>query len=319
MVKKNRMSRMATSASSRYWLTLRKDIARDKRLYIMLIPFVMFYIIFQYKPMTGLVIAFKDYNVFTGINESPWVGFQNFQRFFFSPYFFRTLKNTIIISLYDIIFGFPAPIILALLFNELRCKWFKSAVQTITYVPYFISSVIVAGMVTTFLSPSSGLINNIIELFGGERKYFLTQPQYFRGIFTITNIWKSVGFGSIVYLAALTSIDVSMYEAAVLDGAGKWKQVIHITLPSILPTIIMMLIMKIGNILNVGYEMIILLYQPATYETADVINTYVYRVGLVEAQYSLAAAVGLFNGLVGMILVCGANYFSKRLTEYSLW
>ena len=302
-----------------YFKTLQRDIIQDKLLYVMLIPFILFYLIFQYKPMLGLVTAFQDYNVFLGIKDSPWVGFENFQKFFTSPYFWRTLKNTVAISLYDLAFCFPAPIILALLFNEIRCRWFKSITQTATYIPYFISSVIIAGMATSFLSPSTGIINNIIAVLGGERRYFLTQPQYFRGIYTIMNIWKTVGFNSIIYLSALTAVDSSLYEAAMLDGASRWKQTIHITLPSILPTIVMMLIMKVGHLFNVGYETIILLYQPSTYETADVINTYVYRTGLVGAQYSLASAVGLFNGVVGMVLVFGANYVSKRVTEYSLW
>lgn len=319
MKKKELTASEAAVCRGAYFKTLKRDIIQDKLLYVMLIPFILFYLIFQYKPMLGLVTAFQDYNVFLGIKDSPWVGFENFQNFFTSPYFWRTLKNTVAISLYDLAFCFPAPIILALLFNEIRCRWFKSVTQTATYIPYFISSVIIAGMATSFLSPSTGIINNIIAALGGERIYFLTQPQYFRGIYTIMNIWKTVGFNSIIYLSALTAVDSSLYEAAMLDGASRWKQTIHITLPSILPTIVMMLIMKVGHLFNVGYETIILLYQPSTYETADVINTYVYRTGLVEAQYSLASAVGLFNGVVGMVLVFGANYVSKRVTEYSLW
>lgn len=302
-----------------YFRRLGVDIMRDKLLYIMLIPFVAYFVIFVYKPMAGLQIAFKEYNVFKGISESPWVGLNNFVEFFSGPYFWRILRNTVVISLYDLAFCFPAPIILALLFNEVRQKTFKKFAQTATYIPYFISSVVIAGLVTSFLSPSTGIVNNIIALFGGERKYFLTQPEYFRGIFTIMNIWKTAGFNSIIYLSALTAIDEGLYEAAVIDGAGRWKQTTHITLPGIMPTMVMMFIMKIGNMLNVGYEQIILLYQPTTYETADVINTYVYRTGLIDADYSLAAAVGLFNGLVGMILVCTTNYLSKRITEYSLW
>lgn len=302
-----------------YFKRLGNDIKRDKLLYLMLIPFAAYFIIFVYKPMYGLQIAFKDYNVFKGVSESPWVGMENFTEFFSGPYFWRILKNTVMISLYDLVFCFPAPIILALLFNEVKSKGFKKFAQTSTYIPYFISAVVIAGLVTSFLSPSTGIVNNIIALFGGERTYFLTQPHYFRGIFTIMNIWKTAGFNSIIYLSALTAIDEGLYEAAVIDGANRWKQTTHITLPGIMPTMVMMFIMKIGNMLNVGYELIILLYQPTTYETADVINTYVYRTGLVDANYSLAAAVGLFNGLVGMVLVCTANSVSKRVTEYGLW
>lgn len=298
---------------------LMSDLRRDKLLYLLLIPFLLFYALFVYRPMLGLQIAFKDYNAFVGMKNSPWCGLENFIKFFSMPYFFRILKNTLLISFYQLIFGFPAPIILALMFNEVINKKFESAVQTCTYIPYFISAVVLAGIVTNFLSPSTGIVNNFIALFGGERKYFLTQPQYFRSIYTIMNIWKSTGFGSIIYLSALTSIDSVLYEAAYIDGANRWKQTLHITLPGILPTIVMMLIMQLGNILNVGYETIILLYQPSTYETADVINSYVYRTGLNDAQYSLAAAVGMFNGVVGMITVCTANFICRKVTEYNLW
>lgn len=322
MAKTKSISYKQTAAKGKqsYFSKLGKDIHRDKLLYIMLIPFIAFYVIFVYRPMYGLQIAFRDYNIFAGISASPWVGLDHFKDFFTGPFFWRLLKNTVMISLYDIVFGFPAPILLALLFNEMRNKTIKKISQTCSYIPYFISSVVVAGLVTSFLSPSSGIINTFIKFFGGEPKYFLTQPQYFRGIYTAMNIWKMTGFNSIIYLSALTTVDEGLYEAAVLDGANRFKQIIHVTIPAILPTIVMMFIMKIGNMLNVGYETIILLYQPSTYETADVINTYVYRIGLLEdAQYSLAAAVGLFNGVVGLILVCSANYISKRVTEYGLW
>ena len=306
-------------AAKKYLSKLCTDIMRDKLLYIMLIPFVVYFVLFVYKPMYGLQIAFKDFNVFKGITDSPWVGMRNFTEFFQGPYFKRILVNTLMISLYDLIFCFPAPIIMALLFNELRVEKFKKFAQTTVYIPYFISAVVVAGLVTNFLSLNTGIINNFIALFGGERQYFLVQPQYFRGVYTVMNIWKTTGFNSIIYISALTSIDEGLYEAAVIDGASRWKQTLHITLPCLMPTMIMMFIMKIGNTLNVGYEQIILLYQPSTYETADVINTYVYRTGLLDANYSLASAVGLFNGVVGMILVCVTNYISKRITEYSLW
>lgn len=302
-----------------YLQMLKKDIARDWRLYVMLIPAVIYFFLFVYRPIWGLQIAFREYNIFLGYEGSPWVGLKNFTAFFTGPYFWRLLKNTVLISIYGLVFGFPVPIILALLFNEVRCSGFRRFVQTCTYIPYFISAVVVAGLVTNFLSPSTGIVNQIIAACGGERQYFLTKPEWFRPIYTIMNIWKNAGFNSIIYLSALTAVNAELYEAAVLDGAGRWKQTWHITLPSILPTIVMMLIMNVGNMLNVGYETILLLYQPATYETADVINTYVYRTGLMDSQYSQAAAVGMFNGFVGLLLVCGANYISKRLTEYSLW
>ena len=301
------------------WQIFWKDLKRDKLLYLLLILPITVYALFYYKPMFGLQMAFKNYNVFQGISESPWVGFEHFKTFFTSPFFGRTLKNTLMLSLYNMLFAFPAPIILALMFNEVQKIKFKKFVQTCTYIPHFISVVIVASLVTSFLSPSSGVINTIISAFGGEKVYFLTKPEYFRTIYTIMGIWQSTGFNSIVYLSVITAIDTSLYEAAMIDGANKWKQITNVTIPSILPTIVMMFIMRLGNILNVGYESIILLYQPATYETADTIGTYIYRVGLENSQYSLATAVGLVNGIVGLLLVILSNTISKRVTEYGLW
>ncbi|WP_309119022.1 ABC transporter permease subunit [Paenibacillus sp.] len=296
-----------------------KDLLRDRRLYFMLIPFVLWYIVFLYKPMYGLVIAFKDYSVFRGIADSPWVGFENFQLFFNSPYFSRTLINTVMISFYSLIFAFPAPIILALLLNEVRNRVFKRWVQTLTYLPHFISVVVVAGIVTNFLAPTTGIVNHFIALFGGERQYFLVNPDYFRTIFIGMGIWKDVGFNAIIYLAALSAVNPELYEAAVIDGANRWKQTLHITLPGIWPTVSIMLILAIGNLLDVSYETIILLYQPATYATADVISTYVYRSGIQEMKYGLSVAVGLFNSLVGFILIIAANRLSNKLTQNGLW
>ncbi len=308
-----------TMGGKKYFSVLAGDIRRDFRLYLMLVPVILFFVIFVYRPMWGLKIAFQDYNIYLGSKGSPWVGFKNFIDFFTGPYFWRLLKNTLLISLYGLLFGFPIPIILALLFNEMRRTGIRKIGQTATYIPHFVSAVVVAGLVTNFLAPNTGIINNIIAKFGGERQYFLMEPKYFRGVYTIMNIWRSAGFNSIIYLSALTSVDETLYEAAVLDGANRWKQIWHVTLPGILPTIVTMLIINLGNILNVGYETIILLYQPATYETADVISTYVYRTGLIDGQYSLGAAIGMFNGVVGFILVFVTNKISKRVTEYSLW
>ncbi|WP_231574024.1 ABC transporter permease [Paenibacillus sp. FSL R5-0345] len=299
---------------------IKANFIRDRYLYLLLIPFLAWYIIFAYKPMYGLQIAFKDFSVYKGIEASPWVGFEHFETFFKSPYFWRLLKNTVLLSLYQLLFAFPAPIILALLFNELKNGVFKATVQTFTYLPHFISVVVVAGIVTNFLAPSNGIVNILIEMMGGEKQYFLTNPDYFRTIFIGSmDIWKEAGFGTIIYIAALSGVNPALYEAAVIDGANKWKQMWHITLPAIIPTIAIMLVMKVGSMLEVGYEAIILLYQPATYETADVINTYVYRSGLQDARYDLATAVGLFNAVVGFILVVFANKMSKKLTETGLW
>jgi putative aldouronate transport system permease protein len=298
---------------------IKKNLIRDKYLYLMLIPFIAWYVIFQYKPMYGLQIAFKDYSLFRGIAESPWVGFENFTRFFESEYFLRTLKNTALISFYSLIFGFPAPILLALLLNEIKNAMFKKTVQTLTYLPHFISIVVVAGIVTNFLAPTNGLVNIVIDKFGGEKVYFLTEPGYFRSIFIGMGIWKDVGFNAIIYLAAIAGINPQLYEAAKMDGANRWKQVWHVTIPCLIPTIVILFIINIGNFLEVGYEAIILLYQPSTYETADVINTYVYRAGLVGGQYEIGAAAGLFNSVIGLILVVTANKISKKLTQNGLW
>ena len=296
-----------------------RRLKKSRWLYLMFLPVILYYAIFKYAPMFGIVIAFKDYNAFIGVADSPWVGLKHFRSFFNSIYAGRLIRNTFLISFYGLIFGFPAPILLAILMNELKDGVFKKSVQTISYLPHFVSTVIICGMYANFLSPSTGLINNIIELMGGTRTYFLNDPQYFRRLYVIMGIWQGVGWGSIIYLAALTNIDVELYEACVIDGGGRIRQTMHITLPGILPTISIMLIMRIGNLLSVGSESIILLYVPATYETADVISTYVYRRGLVEADYSFSAAVGLFNSVVALVLISIANEVSKRASETSLW
>lgn len=296
-----------------------RNVGRDHFLYLMLVPFLAWYIIFQYIPMYGLQVAFKDYSLYRGVADSPWVGWKHFEVFFNSPYFFRTLKNTVLISLYSLLFAFPAPIILALMLNEVKNFIFKRTVQTLTYLPHFISVVIIAGIVTNFLSPSSGLINLLLEKLGLAKIYFLTVPEYFRTIFISMNIWKGVGFSAIIYIAALSGINPELYEAAKIDGANKWKQIWNVTLPGILPTIMILLILEIGKLLDVGYEAIILLYQPVTYETADVISTYVYRSGIVEGRYDMATAVGLFNSLVGLMLVFIANRLSKKFTGNGIW
>ena len=294
-------------------------IRRYKYLYLLFLPVMLWYILFRYVPMYGIVIAFKNYNVFTGIRESPWVGLLYFKQFFESVFFWRLIKNTLLISFYGLCFCFPAPIILALLFNELPNGLFKKTAQTISYLPHFISTVIIVSMFVEFLSPTRGLVNNIIALFGGERIYFLGNPKYFRTLYTVMNIWRGVGWGTIIYLAALTGINMELYEAAIIDGCGRLRQVFHITLPCIANTIIIMLIFRVGELLSVGAESIILMYNPAIYETADVISTYVYRRGLVESQYSFGAAVGLFNAAVGLALIGITNALAKRYSETSLW
>ncbi|QKS48757.1 sugar ABC transporter permease (plasmid) [Paenibacillus cellulosilyticus] len=269
--------------------------------------------------MWGIQIAFKDFSLFKGIGASEWVGFEYFKEFIQSKYFGRVFINTIAISLYGLVICFPAQIIVAIMISEVTRKAFKKTVQTLTFLPHFVSVVVIAGIVTTFLSPSSGLINLVLEKFGFEKIYFLANPDYFRGIFTTMNLWKETGFASIVFIAAIAGIDTQLYEAAKMDGAGKFKQIYYVTLPGILPTIMVMLILKIGDLLRVGYEAIILLYQPATYEKADVISTYVYRSGLIDGRYDFATAVGLFNSIVALVLVVTANKLSKRVTNSALW
>jgi len=294
-------------------------LKRDWQLYLLLAPTIIWLLLFLYKPMYGLQIAFKDYSVFRGIADSPWIGWVHFETLFGSDQFLRALRNTIYISMLSLLFGFPAPIILALMFNEIYHKWFKKTAQTIVYLPHFISSVIIAGIVITAFSPSAGIVNTVIGWLGFDPIYFLTKPEWFRPIFVGTTIWQEAGFQSIVYLAAIAGVSPTLYESAVVDGASRWQMMWKITIPSIMTTIIIMLIIRIGNMLEVSFEMIILLYQPATYETADVINTYIYRQGIQGGQYDFAAAAGLFNAVIAFVLVMAANTLSKRYSRTSLW
>ena len=310
---------MLTPARAKKLKKLKTDIKLDRQLYIMMIPALVWFIVFQFYPMYFLQIAFKDYKPFLGIGKSEWVGFKQFEIFFNSPYFLRTLKNTVMINIYSLCINFPSALILALLYNEVKNRIFVKVSQTIAYMPHFISAVVVAGMMITFLSPSSGIVNQIITKLGGEPIYFLADAKYFRIIYTLMNLWHGVGFSSIIFIAALHAVDQELYEAATIDGAGKMGQVLHVTIPGILPTIIIQLILAIGNMLSVGYETIILLYQPSTYETADVISTYVYRSGLQEGNYSFATAVSIFNSVVAIILVAAVNKLSKKVSETSLW
>ena len=297
---------------------IKKDWIRNRSLYLLVVPVVIFYILFHYKPMYGAIIAFKDYTPRLGVADSPWVGFDNFTRFFKSVYFGRLMRNTISLSLYNLLFGFPAPIILALLLNEVRNKRFKKITQTVTYLPHFISLIVITGMLTNF-SMSSGLFNDVIVLFGGERSSLLQNPNLYRTIYVASSIWQEVGWGSIIYLSALAGVDSQLYEAAEIDGAGKWKQMIHVTLPSIAPTIIIMFILKTGSLMNMGYEKTILLYNPSTYETADIISSYIYRIGLLEQDWSYSTAIGLFNSVINFGLLIFTNKMSKRFSETSLW
>ena len=297
---------------------IKKDWMRNKSLYMMILPVLIFFILFHYKPMYGAIIAFKDYTPALGIDESPWVGLENFFRFFDSVYFGRLIRNTILLSVYSLIFGFPAPIILALLLNEVKNKKFKGLTQTVTYLPHSISMIVVTGMLVDF-SMTSGLFNDIIELFGGERSPLLQNPDLYRTIYVASGVWQEVGWGSIIYLSALSGVDSQLYEAAQIDGAGKWKQLVHVTLPGIMPTIIIMFILKMGTLMNMGYEKTILLYNPATYETADIISSYIYRIGLLEQDWSYSTAIGLFNSVINLALLLITNKLARKCGETSLW
>ncbi|CDN94158.1 ABC transporter permease [Agrobacterium tumefaciens] len=298
---------------------LQEDMRRDWQLYLLLAPMLIWFAVFLYKPMYGLVIAFQDFSIFRGIEKSPWVGFANFVELFHNDMFVRSFWNTIKISGLGLIFAFPVPIILALMFNEVQNGVARRWAQTVVYLPHFISVVIVAGIVINFLSPSIGIVNLLLKGLGFEPIYFLTQPEWFRPIYIGSSVWKEAGFESIVYLAAIAGVSPTLYESARVDGASRWQMMWRITLPCILPTIVIMLIIRIGNLVEVGFEYIILLYRPSTYETADVVSTFIYRTGLQGTQYDLATAAGLFNAVIAFVLVYSANRISRKVSSTSLW
>lgn len=295
-----------------------KDVLKYKHIYIILLPAILFYIIFHYAPMGGLAIAFQKFSLTKGILGSKWIGLENFKTFLKDVYFWRLLRNTLMLNFWGLIFGFPAPIIFALLLNEIKRERFKKSVQTITYIPHFLSVVVVSSLVHTFVS-SQGMINSIIRMFGGETVYFMSEPKYFYKIYVMSDIWQQLGWNSILYIAAISGIDQELYEAATIDGAGRWRQLWHVTIPGIMGTIMIVLIMRMGRMLTIGYDKIILLYNPAIYEKADVISTYVYRRGLLDGDYSYSAAVGLFNSVFNFIFLMAANFFSKKATGSGLW
>ena len=299
-----------------------RDFSHNKFKYLMILPVLVYLALFCYKPMYGIIIAFKNYKVARGIEKSPWVGLFWFENFFKDPYFFRLLRNTFTISALTILFGFPAPILLALLLNEVHNNKFKRTVQTITYMPYFISLVVLCSLIKIYCQ-QNGLFSDIVAFFGGTKQNWLQDPRYFRLIYVLSDIWQGIGWNSIIYLAALSGIDQEQYEAARIDGANRFQQVLHVTLPGLLPTITILFILRMGNILNVGYEKILLLYQPTTYEVADVFSTYTYRISLGsttgQPQYSLSTAVSLFNTLVNVCFLLMTNLISSKLTDSSLF
>lgn len=290
-------------------------------LVLMLLPVIVYFIVFKYVPMYGITLAFKDYNIGEGILGSPWVGLKHFEKAFSSRLFLRAVRNTLIISLMQLVVSFPAPIIMALMLNEVTHKRYKSVIQTITYLPHFISWVIMAGILQQLLSPSNGAVNSVLQTFFGLDKpiYFLGDNNYFRETLVVTGVWKGVGWGSILYLATISNIDASLYEAAECDGATRWQCMRYITLPSLLPTITVMLILNVGSFLDVGFDQIFNLYNSAVYETGDVIETYVYREGLEGMKYSFSTAVNLFKNVIGFFLVVSTNFISKKISGNGIW
>ena len=284
----------------------------------MVVPVIVYFVLFCYKPMYGLIIAFQNYRPNLGFYRSPWVGFRHFINFFNDVYFFRLIRNTISLSFFSIIFGFPAPILLALCLNELRNIYFKRTIQTITYMPYFISMIVVCSLIRIY-SSTDGIFSQIAIFFGGTAKNYLTIGKYFLPIYVVSGIWQTIGWNTIIFLAAITGIDQEQYEAATIDGAGRFRRMLHVTLPNLLPIIMVLFILRMGSILNVGFEKIILLYNSGIYEASDVISSYVYRRGILEASFSFASAVGLFNSLVNILFLVAANQLSKRFTEFGLY
>lgn len=294
---------------------------KHKELALLLLPTIAYFIIFKYIPISGIVMAFKDFQLGRGIWGSPWVGFDNFKMAFSMPTFTRAFQNTLTISLLKIITGFPAPIILALLLNEVRHMKFKRTVQTISYLPYFLSWVIVAGLFAQMLSPNTGVVNFILKSTFGVQEpiFFLGDNRWFRGTLIFTEIWKGIGWGSILYIASIAGIDPTMYEAAVVDGANRFHRLMYITLPCLMPTITIMLILRVGNVMEAGFDQVFNMYNPAVYKTADIIDTFVYRYGIGQMKYSLSAAVGLFQNLIGFVLVVVMNFAANRINDSGIW
>lgn len=296
-----------------------KKILINWDLYLFLLPSLVLVILFAYFPMYGVQIAFKNFSAAKGIWDSQWVGLEHFIRFFKSYYFWQLIKNTLTLSVFGLILGFPLPILLALGLNELKDGVFKKTVQTVTYAPYFISTVVMCGMIIAFLNPETGIINKLIEAFGGSRVSFLTEGSKFPSVYVLSGVWQGTGWGSIIYLAALTGVDPQLHEAAIIDGATRLQRIWHINIPSIVPTMVVLLILNTGGLLSVGHEKILLLQNSLNAETSEVISTYVYKTGLVSAQYSFSTAVGLFNSAINFIILVAVNTIASHVSENSLW
>lgn len=295
------------------------ELKRHWQLYVMLILPLTYLIIFAYIPMGGVIIAFKDYSIRGGIWGSDWVGFEHFINFFKTPDFVKLLRNTLILSLYNLVITFPMPIILALAVNELKSKAYKKVVQMVTYMPYFISTVVLVGTMKNIFSPRTGLINNIIALFGGAQTDFMGNPDLFRTMYVWSGVWQGMGYSAVIYIAALANVDSSQVEASLMDGAGRFARVWHVDLPAIMPTIVIQLILAVGSVMSLGYEKVFLMQNPVNTEVSEVISTFVYKRGIAGFQYSYSAAVGLFNSVVNLVLIALANVFAKKVGETSLW
>jgi putative aldouronate transport system permease protein len=294
-------------------------IKQNYELYLFLLPVVILYLVFRYYPMYGVQIAFKNFRASQGIWGSEWVGFDHFIRFFESFNFWPIMENTLVLSFYSLIFGFPIPIIVALMLNQMMAKRYKKFVQTVIYAPHFISTVVLVGMLHVFLSPNSGLVNHIIVFFGGDPILFMADEGWFRPLYVLSGIWQETGFATIIYLAALASVNPELHEAAIMDGASKWKRVLNVDIPGIMPTIIILLVLALGNIMSVGFEKAFLMQSDLNYGTSNILPTYVYERGIQKAEYSFSAAIGLFNSIVNVILLVTVNRVAKKLTETSLW
>jgi putative aldouronate transport system permease protein len=301
------------------WTGLWRKIMKNWELYLFLLPTLIYIIVFKYLPMYGVTIAFKNFNPALGIQGSPWVGLRHFERFFNSYWFHDLLRNTLALSVFQLVASFPMPIIVALMLNQVRHKRYKKVVQTVIYAPHFISTVVLAGIMFVFLSPSSGIVNKAIELLGGEPVFFMARPEWFRPLYVLSGIWQGTGFGTIVYLAALTSVPPELHEAAIVDGATKLQRIRYIDIPSIIPTAVILLILEMGNIMNIGFEKAYLMQTSLNVTASEIIPTYVYKVGLLQAQWSFSAAVGLFNAVINFILLITVNRIAKSLSNTSLW
>lgn len=296
-----------------------KCMKRYPDLYLMMIPGLAFLILFKYVPMYGLTIAFQDFNIFAGITGSEWVGWANFQKLLGSSEFYQVFTNTLLISIYKLVFQFPIPILFAILLNEMRSMFVKRTIQTVIYLPHFLSWVVVSGLFVSILSTPGGLLNQVIQALGGEPIAFMMEKRFFRSVVVTSNIWKDAGYGAIVYIAAISGIDQEIYEAARVDGAGRIRQIIHITIPGLASTIVLMFILRLGQLLNAGTEQILMMYNPVVYEVGDVIGTYVYRMGIGKMDYSFSTAVGLFESVVGFILLMSGNFLCRKLVNRSIW